>query len=415
MASLGILFLAARLARMLNGSVLLALFLTATNAYLVTHSREARSYMVGAFFSFWALVEAVDVARTSSRGSWVRYGIALLCTCYVHYVQAVFGIASALTLLFLKPSRRTFSGIAIIVAVGAAAFLPWFSFLRAQLFHASFYASVWTGENIGSMADGVYYMHRLVAWALLYNIPPRAFQALYPWFPMIVILSAGVLYRSAREDVGMRAAVVMLGLVLAQAGVYWVLRAVGEPVYLLAFFPLLLTLYAVALSRWWRIEKIGRSVAVSVTIILVFLAGGGINEMWSNRFHLEDRLTRDPWPLYRSYIAAHANDNDALVVIPGWPSPGGWYFRDHPALFQIYLSTDYFRRVAPYERITVGAPLPLADSIAAGYDRIWLLRFRPGHYPYETTFVERLSRGRTIKPVGMFGRMTATRLEQARL
>lgn len=416
-ASLGILLLAARMGRLIAGhrAALWAMVLCGASAYLVTHAREARSYMLAGFFSFWAMVEAVEIVRSSSRSAWVRFGIAALAACYTHYVQVVVASACAATILILRPERRSWKGLGLVLAGGLAAFVPWFSFLRTQIFRDTFYAGVWRGDAFSALAplDGLYYIQRLFAWILLYNVPPDAYRALYLPVPFLAVVAAlSLLSGRLRRGAHAVSALTLLAVLAALAGVLWTIRAVGEPAYLLAFFPLALTIVAAGIAEGLRRGRVRAILAALLGAGILVAAAAGIFETWSNRFHLEDRLTRDPWSRLAARLKERAGDGDGIVVVPGWPSPGAWYFRMAGTVpfHQVWLSTPYFRRTAPHAGLTLAEGAEgaerLAGELSRRYSRIFLCRFRPGHYPFEDRFFPALAQDRILDRTEIFGRIT---------
>lgn len=416
-ASLGILFLAARLGRLIAGhrAALWAMVLCGASAYLVTHAREARSYMLAGFFSFWAIVEAVEIVRSSSRKAWVCFGVAALAACYTHYVQVVVASACAVAILVLRPERRSWKGLGLVLAGGLAAFVPWFSFLRTQIFRDTFYAGVWRGDAFATLAplDGLHYIQRLFAWTLLYNVPPDAFRALYLPVPFLALMAVFFLLSARiRRWAPAVSALTILVVLATWAAVLWTIRAVGEPVYLLAFFPLTLTLVASGIAEGLKRGRGRAFLAVILAVGFFVAAAAGIYETWSNRFHLEDRLVLDPWPRLAARLKERARDGDGVVVVPGWPSPGAWYFRRAGIVpfHQVWISTPYFRRTAPYAGLTLtegaeGAER-LARELSSRYSRLFLCRFRPGHYPFEDRFFSALVRDRILERTESFGRIT---------
>lgn len=391
-----------------------AVLLNAADAYLVTHSREARSYIFAGFFSFWMFREAIEIIKQEgeARGAWLRFGAASILACYVHYVQVFLVGGAALGILFFKPNRRTILRIFLLAASGAVAFIPWYALLAKQLFEGTFYASVWEGSGFSGwhFKDGLYYIYRLIAWSWFYNLPPQFFSLLYKVGLLFLAGAGGVLISAGSLSRSFRALISMTIITLLSAGILWMFRIVGEPVYIISLFGLMNVLWAAILWRLSeRVEKIcrpGRWILIIGTALLILLDLQGISEVYQNRFHLEDRLERDPWPEAVEFISANIEPDDAVVVVPGWPSPGGWYFRKMKglSLYQIWDPTPYFQRAAPYEKMTVGEPDELAALIKP-YPRVFTIRFREGHYQREKEFWDHLGGSENIEPLKKYGRL----------
>jgi len=274
LAGLGCVILAFRMARRISSTRagIIAALLVACDAYLVTHSREARAYTIAAFFSFWAIAETIEVAETSSTRAWIRLGLALLAACYTHYVELIFGIASA--------------GLLVLIAI------------------------------------------------------------------------------------------------------LWGLGAIREPVYVQALFILLLVILAVSVSEGINRKGIFAFISIALIALLLLLDGAGIVEMHRNHFHLEDRLTREPWHRIMNVVKERETSCDAIVVMPGWGTPAAWYLSrpERKPFYLIWYDSPYFRRMAPFARVSPGEPEALAEMIRTKYRRILVIRSRPGFYPRESEF-----------------------------
>lgn len=392
LAGLGCVILAFRMARRISSTRagIIAALLVACDAYLVTHSREARAYTIAAFFSFWAIVETIEVAETSSTRAWIRLGLALLAACYTHYVELIFGIASAGLLVIRRPEKRTFVGLAIITFCGIAAFLPWLRLMTAQMFKGNWYLPVWSGTAVGELPwkDGLYYIHRLLAWAFLYNTPPAIYRLLYYFLPVPILLTALFLARPLWSVSSIRSSACFASLLLVLIAILWGLGAIREPVYVQALFILLLVILAVSVSEGINRKGIFAFISIALIALLLLLDGAGIVEMYRNHFHLEDRLTREPWHRIMNVVKERETSCDAIVVMPGWGTPAAWYLSrpERKPFYLIWYDSPYFRRMAPFARVSPGEPEALAEMIRTKYRRILVIRSRPGFYPRESEF-----------------------------
>ncbi len=411
LAGLGCVLLAFRIGARISSprAGLLAALLVACDAYAVTHSREARAYGLAALFSLWAVLETLEVAETSSTRAWIRLGCALLAACYTHYVQVFFGVAAAVVLVVRRPERRTFAGLALITLVGILAFLPWFGLMVAQMFRGNWYAPVWAGSHLGASPwkDAVYHVHRLLAWILLYNAPPVVYRALYLALPLSVALGWAVAWTTRSRVPAARTAVLFAGFILVLAGILWGLRAVCEPVYLIALFPLGLAILAVPLAEAWERRGPARVAASVALLLLVAIDAAGLREVYANRFHLEDRLTREPWSGIMSEVRRREADCDAIVVVPGWGTPAAWYLSrpETKPFYLVWKDEPYFRRMAPFARVTPGDPEETARAIRARHRRLLVIRSRPGFYTFEDSFWAALGGLERVRDEVVIGRV----------
>jgi 4-amino-4-deoxy-L-arabinose transferase-like glycosyltransferase len=340
--------------------------------HLVVQSREARGYIFIVAPLLLAAWGAARVAEHDERRGWLALVLGGTACIFTHYVSVIFIFAIVLSLLLASPRRAVFLSLGAWCLAGVVLLIPWLPHMRRQLFTDSYFLEAQQAIPVRTaILDGVHFLPRLLTWSTGYNLPPELYSILY--YPLSLVLGAAVVFAAWRlHQAGRRIYVLMPALLLAVSVTAYGSGRAREMIYYLGVEAVLLICLAFASSRDRRF--------LPGFLAILLIGTLGTREALVGRFHLEDRLQRARWKEAARMIANGYDPGDAVMVPAGWPSSLGWYLRDRTdiPLYQLWRDSPYFRRIAPYARITPGDPATVADSVIAGKNRIWFVEFREG-------------------------------------
>jgi uncharacterized membrane protein len=350
----------------------------AISPFLVWYAQEIRSY---AWSMLWITAALVLFVRlwddAGSARSWWVLAALLALGLLTNYAVAFQIAALSLAVLLRRPFSRSFAARWFgAVALACLVFAPWF----VDWFQRMSVERIFTGagpplgvplrEASGFQLAGIPF----VGWTFVfgYSLGPslhqlhldRSWHALAPHLPVLTIGGLAVAYAGVRGVIearrrGRLALVAILLLVPLALATLLAAREIKtfHPRYLVAAFPVALTLLAAGWSRANRLARVSSACAIA----LVALSLG--NHFFAPAYGKE--ASRE----VAQFVQANEKPNDAVVVIYS-ADPFRHYFDrrflGHAPVFsshKVYLRTD--EEIRDY-----------VAEVGDGHDRLWLVLSR---------------------------------------
>lgn len=356
----------------------LAALLMAVSPFHVWYSQEVRSYAWAILWNAAALllfVRAWD--GKAGRGSWI--GLAALCALsLLTNFSAVFLLAGlSAAALARRPFSRAFALRWVgVVAFAGLVFLPWFLDWYGRMDAERLFVEAPSPMGVPLRGDSGFSWSEVpyLGWAFAYgySLGPslrdlhldRSLRALLPHLPVVALGAAAIAVpllsglRVARERgrVGLIAALagvpVALAVLLAARDV-----KTFHPRYLIAFFPLFVSILA---AGWLR-----RSRAVRVSGVVA----AGLVAISLGQLYFDPAYAKEDTRAAAHLVLEQERPGDSVVVIYAW-RPFRYYFSDTAAgkaplhaVHKRFLKTD------------ADLQHHVAD-VSAGAQRVWLVLAR---------------------------------------
>ena len=342
-----------------------ALFLALAPKH-VAYSREARMYILLAFFALLSLYLLWRCLEEPFPGCWFGYVAATLAMVYTQNLGLVFvpvEVVIAVVLLALRRDVRTVRAWLIAQLFVLAGYVPW---LPITIEQALFRPTPWIRP--ASLLDlRISFPH------ILLGVPPLRGEQQDPWqvvayMWLVVVLVAGVILVIRKKKV-------WAGLWLALA----ILLPAGLLLALMLFLPLyqeqqLLVLAAplalLAGAGAAGLPKIGRVLLLVAFLALVAMPLHSIyfRPIWG------DQPAAEGWRELAAYLDVHAAPEDAIVLNPAAAAPSLDFYLQTPLDRVVYpqpydpLIGSFAGKVATSE-IVEARLRPLAEQ----HERIWLI------------------------------------------
>lgn len=355
-------------------AALLATLLIATARFHIWWSQEARMYVWATFFALLSVYLFVRL-RHSGTVTWWAYVFASVAALYTLYLAILVLLLQNLFIvitIWQKPQRRRFLfNWALAQSSVLVLYIPWLylalSRTRTDVARTTFpFRMVWqlygTVLSTGISTDLDRYMWVVIALGLL---------ALAGVALLLVDWHQPQRYGFAGWEVGL---LLLLPLLLPPLVVYGLSVPRGiyyspkpEARYLLLFAPLFYTLLAGAMACFWQKGRLGRSVTVLATALVL---GTFVSVLPG---HYAGRYLRDEYQTAMLTLGAYAKAEDAVLLVSG----------DRYPLFMYYYNRHFVDGDGPHvywlpQHSAVFAPdnvdaelAPLAER----HRRLWLASF----------------------------------------
>jgi len=176
---------------------LAAMLLLGTSEVFLLHARQCRYYSISVWCEILLLYAVYLLFRGNRRGVWLA-GVALVLEYYSNYIIAVANVPALLVLAWMlrKPEQRGVRRVAAILAILAAAALPWMIYARPWRQGVVFGGEDYWLKGLGYLTQIHFYFMPLCFLLLPLlglmgkrkKTPPRAPEPSRPWERFILIL-----------------------------------------------------------------------------------------------------------------------------------------------------------------------------------------------------------------------------------
>lgn len=315
-----------------------------------------RMYSLLALFTTAGAVCAQEILLNGRRIGYAGLLLAALAALYTHITGAVavgaFGAALAVGWLIRRGAsfRRVIVGW-LMLALAGILYLP-FAWSALSVYRSG--RTLGTAYNTSSFAQFSDVPGTITLTALLHRL-----SSIYTgvWQLVAVGLLLGATVWLVWRGRARRALVPLALLWVALIGMMtlaWFFD-IYRPRYLALATPLVLAALAGMIQPLrWRAAR---------AALLVTLIGLSLHAV---RLDL-DRTTRDDFAAAAAFIGAHERPGDTIVIIPDW---GQDAFRFH--------YDGALPVVGIFPRLSAEVDYaPILDSLTAGYERVWLVRYQP--------------------------------------
>ncbi|MGD1992967.1 MAG: glycosyltransferase family 39 protein [Anaerolineae bacterium] len=370
-----------------------AVFSVLSPLYLA-YAQEARVYALLPLIYLALLGAACRVGCVSSSFRWrdVLFLAATEALALALHYTSLFAVAFVLLALVIQLRRRRTALIRLAVAqlLVALLLLPW---LVAVLTHAD---ALGARLEMSNWQDEPVTLAHFVRLIWVFQLTGQTGLIAELSAIVVTTLLAGILVLAlallmSRSDGRRTTTALLLAwlLPLALAFLVWWLRPRSHPRYVVAFTSAFLLLVAYAIDRLLQWSRIGRAVAVGLTVTLIVPFGHGLY------VHHTPRFAKDDTRGVAAAIAARAEPGDLILVPPeDWSVP---YYYDGPAQIDMSWAGD---DPADWQR--------LAD-LTASADQVFLVDYQratrdPRHiFPFALEAAGDLADRRELK--GLFVRI----------
>ncbi|MBI4302205.1 MAG: glycosyltransferase family 39 protein [Chloroflexi bacterium] len=338
---------------------ILASFLLATARFHIWWSQEIKMYSLAVFLALLSIYLFTKVWKRANLWLWVVYVVATLAALYTSYLTFFLLLGENLAIFILVllrhgPLQRLKPWLGAQFSL-AFFYLPW---LYIYYTHALSYKQ----EQASLMSFSE--ILRLYATILPLGVSTYIQNYTLPTVFFLVVAGSGLLFslisrRRWEREAGVVAVVCLLALPLGIFLLSQPNRAIYQPKilerYFIIFVPLYSFLLAQGLRAFWRWQ---RGLGIVIALAVLMSSGRTLDLYYKDRHRTYD------FPALASFVLAHAQPGDAVVLNPDHEWPVFDYFlEDGPPRY----SMPYAVKASPQQVAHYLGPL------TAKYPSLWLV------------------------------------------
>ncbi|HEY6042701.1 MAG TPA: glycosyltransferase family 39 protein [Anaerolineae bacterium] len=318
-----------------------AALLGAISALYLWYSQEARMYTLITFLGLlasYALLRVIGPTPAPSRRQstarregwlwWLVFTLANTAALYTHYFAvAIITFQFLFALGAIRDRLGSFAKVVFGFIVSFIAFVPWLPFVLTRLGED---ASYWRGEL--KMDEAI--RHIFINFALGESVLEEIARQITPWW-LVVLFAGTIAYLYARRrgtpGQGVIFSILYLVVPLALLLLLFSRNPKFNARYLMLASPAFILLLAIGLSSWLALSLRGRRmtriISGSALLLTSYLLLSTSAYADTNAF-FDPAFTKPDFRGVANYIAAHATNQDAIILTSGHLFPAfDYYYR----------------------------------------------------------------------------------------